>query len=47
MVGSIGDITERKSEHQEMQRLEERLRQAHRFKAMGSLAGGIARDFSG
>ncbi len=46
LVGSIGDITDRKREQEELLRLENRLRQAERFQAMGTLAGGIAHDFN-
>ena len=46
VVGSIGDITDRKREQEELQRLESRLRQAERFDALGTLAGGIAHDFN-
>ena len=46
VTGSISDITERKREHKEMQRLESRLRQAERFEALGALVGGIAHDFN-
>ena len=45
-VGSLGDITERKRQQEEMARLEGRLQQAERFEAMGTLAGGIAHDFN-
>ena len=46
MVGSLGDITERKRQQEEMARMEIRLRQAERFEAVGTLAGGIAHDFN-
>ena len=45
-VGTLGDVTERKREQEEVHRLESRLRTAERFEAMGTLAGGIAHDFN-
>jgi PAS domain S-box-containing protein len=45
-VGAVTDVTERKQAEEEQARLGQRLRQAEKMEAMGTLAGGIAHDFN-
>jgi signal transduction histidine kinase/CheY-like chemotaxis protein len=46
LIGTIQDITERKSAEQEKQLLEQQLLQAQKMESLGVLSGGIAHDFN-
>jgi PAS domain S-box-containing protein len=46
LVGTVHDVTERREAELERRQIEAQLHEAHRLRALGTLAGGIAHDFN-
>jgi PAS domain S-box-containing protein len=46
IIGMLKDVTDRRRAQAEQERLNERLREAQKLEALGTMAGGIAHDFN-